>query len=101
MDTINESSTQETRYKFKKGTDTLIPEMMSTSTPGEASRKQFLLAVVNWKKMFDEAGKPLECNEQNKLRAMREIEGYLEFVMECRNTLAADLKKEEEARAKN
>uniref|UniRef100_A0A6M3L8F1 Uncharacterized protein n=1 Tax=viral metagenome TaxID=1070528 RepID=A0A6M3L8F1_9ZZZZ len=101
LDTINEATKQETKYIVGKDGNDLVPEMTSETKTGEVQKRQFLLALVGWKNMFDENGKPMEFNESNKIRALREIEGYMAFVTDCRNRLAEDVEKEKEARVKN
>ena len=101
LDTINNSTSQITKYTIDEKSGDLTPEMASHTIPGEAQKAQFMAALVGWKKIFDENGKPLEFNDENKLRAYREIEGFSMFVTDCRNKLADDLAKEEEARTKN
>ena len=61
----------------------------------------FTAAVVGWKNMFDAAGNPLAFNEDNLIRAMREIEGFNEFIIECREKLASDIAEEKKAQEKN
>jgi hypothetical protein len=99
LDSINETVTQETHYLVEN--DQIIPDTVSKSVPGEAAKRQCIAAIVDWKNMFDENGVPLKCTEENKIRALREIDGYFSFVIDCRNLLAEDIKKEKEARAKN
>ena len=100
LDTVNDATEQETKYTIDDS-ENLVPEILSHTKSGEIPKAQFMLALAGWKNMFDENGKDLKFNEENKIRAMREIEGYLAFVTDCRNTLAADVVKEAGARRKN
>lgn len=101
LDTINEASNQETRYVIQEGEADLRPEMISRSKPGEIQRRQYLMAVRDWKNFFDESGSPMECTDENKVRAMRSIEGFIDFVSECRRKLAVDVERERVALEKN
>jgi len=58
-------------------------------------------AIVDWENLFDQKGKPLECNEENILRAAREIEGFNELITELREKLAKDIKQERKDQSKN
>lgn len=101
LDTINDSTSQETKYIIDEKSGDLVPEMASHTTPGAVQEKQFMKALRGWKNVFDEDGKPLEFNDENKVRAYREMDGYSQFVTDCRNTLTEDVIKEQEARTKN
>jgi hypothetical protein len=72
-------------------------------SPQRAKEREltFSKCVVGWKNLYDTDDKPLKFNEKNLKRACREIEGFVEFVNECRETLAAEIAKEKEAQEKN
>ena len=79
----------------------MIPKMKQV-TDRKTDREQTLVrAVKDWKNFFDEDGKPLECNEKNIIRASREIEGFAEFVAECRQTMDEHIFEEEKELEKN
>lgn len=101
LDTVTGATTQETTYLQDEDGGDLVPEMKSHIEPGAIQKDQFLRALRDWKNMFDDEGAPMECTEENKIRAMRDIDGYLPFVTECRERLAVDVEKEKEARIKN
>ena len=58
-------------------------------------------AVIDWENFFDREDKPLECNEENILRAAREIEGFDDLITELRETLSEEIKQEKEDQRKN
>jgi len=57
--------------------------------------------VRDWKFFYDEGGQLMRCNEENKIRAMREIDGLEEFVRASAEQLAKDIAGEKEAAEKN
>ncbi|MFH2076716.1 MAG: hypothetical protein ABIJ57_15460 [Pseudomonadota bacterium] len=101
LDTINNATNQETKYRVDEKSKGLVPEMASHTKPGAISLAQFLLALVDWKNMFDAEGAAMACSEENKIRAYREIDGYAQFISECREKLHGDITADEEARTKN
>jgi len=40
--------------------------------------------LVGWENFFDEKGKKLPCTPENVLKAIREFDGLLPFINECR-----------------
>ncbi len=58
-------------------------------------------SIVGWEEFFDEDGEQLDYTQDNVLRAIREIEGFSEFIDECRRTLESDIKAEIEGQEKN
>jgi len=58
-------------------------------------------SLLDWENFFDQAGKRMGCTDKNKIRAMREIDGLIEFVNECRAKLAKDIEKEKKDQEKN
>ena len=62
--------------------------------------KTILASVSDWKKFYDADGKAMACNEENILRAIKEIDGFVEFVAECRNKLIEDIASETAAQKK-
>ena len=100
-DVIHSTTKFQTDYKKEDGTDALIPNIQSFSEPNDMQKQLFLLGLVGWKNMFDEDGEPLEFNEVNKIRALREIDGYKEWVTECQNILGESVKQEAKDLSKN
>lgn len=99
-DVYSDFSNQETKYMLSDDKD-MTPEVTQTADIGKISERLRVLSIVDWKNMFDEKEDTLECTEENKVRALREIEGYKEFIDECRKQLADDIKKENEVLEKN
>ena len=57
--------------------------------------------IAEWEGFFDEDGKPLEYTHSNVLRAIGEIEGFSEFIDECRRTLESDILLDQKEQEKN
>jgi hypothetical protein len=72
-------------------------------SPNRAKERELTFSgcVVGWKNFYDADENPLEFNGENLKRACREIEGFVEWINECRETLAAEIVKEKEAQEKN
>ena len=58
-------------------------------------------SVVDWKNILSPDGNPMPCNDETKIMAMREIDGFYQFVSECRNRLADDIRTEADEQQKN
>ena len=43
--------------------------------------------ILDWKNFFDVDGNELQCTDENKIRAINEIDGFLSFFTECRTDL--------------
>jgi len=79
----------------------MVPDFSISPQRSKERSLTFNLCVIDWKNFFDEAGKPLKFNEKNLLRAMREIEGFSEWINECRDVLAKEIAEENKAQEKN
>lgn len=58
-------------------------------------------SVIDWENFFDENNNLMECTHENVLMAIRQIEGFKEFISECREQFAKDIKQEKEAQLGN
>jgi len=58
-------------------------------------------AVVDWKKVYDRDGKPLDCTPENIEKAVNGIDGFVAFVRECMQRLNDDLAAEKRGQEKN
>ena len=58
-------------------------------------------SVKGWENFFDDNDKVLEFNEENVLKASREITGFNELVTEFREILSKEIEKEKEVQIKN
>lgn len=99
-DVYAENSSQETRYT-QNDKDEIVPEIIQKSNIGSITNSTRAKAIVDWKNMFDENGDLMDCTEENKSRALREIEGYREFIDDCRVRLKKDIKEEKAVLEKN
>lgn len=79
----------------------MIPKLKMGFKSGTNRELTLVACIKDWKNHFDEHGNQLECNRENIIRASREIEGYIDFITECQNTLAKEIKKESEGQEKN
>lgn len=91
---------QNINYKKNKKGD--LEPVFSQNTDKEKDRDLTLTkAVVDWENFFDKDDKSLECNEENILRASREIEGFNILVTELREKIDEDIKQERKDQVKN
>ena len=58
-------------------------------------------ALKDWENFFDADGGPMPCNDDNKIRAMNEIDGFLAFISECRESLSIDAVAQQKDQEKN
>jgi hypothetical protein len=100
IDITFDSTAQVTRYVADEDKK-ITPETTATADPRKQQVETFCKAVKDWKNFYDEDGEPIECTKENKVRAMREIDGLFEFVQECRERLAKDIEAESKAQEKN
>ncbi|MCP4568378.1 MAG: hypothetical protein GY841_12445 [FCB group bacterium] len=100
MDISYATSKQETKYKADVD-GRLVPEMTTSMDTKAHNDAAFCAAVIDWKNVYDENGDALECTDENKMRAMREIDGLTLFIDSCRESLADDIEKDKKALEKN
>lgn len=100
-DIVNDCTTYKTEYLKNPDTGDLTPVITSQSDPVKIQKEEFKKAVRDWKHFKDENDNAMACTDENKLRAMQEMEGYLEWVRECRGILEEDIKAEKKALEKN
>ncbi len=87
---------------YKKNDKGKFEPVFSQVTDKKRDRELTLTkAIVDWENFYDRENKPLECNEENILRAAREIEGFNDLITELRETLSEEIKQEKEAQRKN
>lgn len=90
---------RETRYE-DDGAGGMRP-VIKQSGIYEQNKAIFCAALIGWKNVFDDNDKPIECTDENKIWAMRKIDGFVEHIDRSRARLAKDLSKEREKREKN
>ena len=93
-DIMDEVFTQSIVYKQSDGDQDMHPEFKQETDKRKDREKTLTASVVNWKKFYDQEGKPLKCTPENVIRASREIEGFDVLVKEFRERLAADIQEE-------
>ena len=98
---INKATKFESIYENQNGRKGLVPTIKSYSDPSKIQTEIFMSCLIGWEKMFDYDGTPLEFNDKNKMRAMTEIKGYLEWVNECHDRLDETLESENGILEKN
>lgn len=97
QDIFDKVFVQKIDYKKGKGKKAKLEPVFSQKTDKKLDREMTLtMAVVDWENFFDKKDKPMECTPENIVRASRQIEGFGEFVTECREQLAEDIAKEKE-----
>ena len=58
-------------------------------------------AVVAWENFYDKKDKPMECTPENVEKAIRQIDGFVLFVDNCRDKLSKDIDQEKKEQLKN
>lgn len=97
----DESFRQDVNYKKGKG-GKLEPVLKQESDKQAFRELPIIKSIVEWENFFEDCGViPLECTPENIKRAIREIDGFKDWAIECRETLKKDLAKEKEVQAKN
>ena len=90
------------KIEYRPGEDGKLSPVMNQTTDRKFDREQTVLkSVLDWENFFDLDGTKLSCNPENVLKAICDIEGFVEFVNECREKLEGDLVKEELVLEKN
>lgn len=67
----------------------------------ERSKTYVLRSIINWKGFNATNGKPLICNDVNKLKVIKEYEWFGEAVEKFREELAEEVEAHEESSEKN
>lgn len=100
---INDKSFEkQINYKSGKGKKAgYVPDVKVKEDPITFRELPIKLAVVDWENFFDTNDKPMECNDTNVERAIREIDGFTVLVDEWREILLSDIAEEKEAQLKN
>ena len=103
QDIVDVAIVQEIEYRPdpKNPAGNPIPVMRSTNNRRKDREETVVACVKGWKKFFDANDKPLAFNLKNIRRAIREIDGFVQFVNECRERLGADLEMEKGEQEKN
>jgi len=96
---VDAAMVQEVEYR--QHGEEMRPILRQINDQRKDREKTMLAAVRGWKNFYDEKDKPLQFSEPNVLRAMREIDGFIDFVGECREKIANDVEAEREAQEKN
>ena len=100
QDIANEAMPQ--KYEYAPDDEgKLIPKLTVGMDTGISRELTFIACILDWKNFFDEDGNQLACTPENITRASREIEGLNDFITECQNILADDIKKEAGGQEKN
>lgn len=87
---------------FKRSADgTMVPEMEANTDLGDKRYLRIIKAVKSWDGFEDKDGKPLECNDANKLSAARESVAFRKTVAEGLKALADEHIAQKESEVKN
>jgi len=79
----------------------LKPDLSFTPETSLELKLTFEKCVLDWKNFFDADGNALPFNKENLIRAMREIDGFNAWVVECRGVLTKDITEEKKGQEKN
>ena len=97
QDIIDQVWTQ--RVEYKPGDEGAT---FAQSTDKKKDREMTICAAVtDWENFFGLSGKPLKCTDANKIRALREIDGFEEMIGVFRKRISEDIAKEKEDQEKN
>lgn len=96
---MDESTIQRTEYA-KQDDGNIEPKIITVTDFKKTRELPILNAVVGWENFYDDNGE-MEFSKDNLIRAIHEIEGFVEFITECRQRLDDDLQKEQGAQEKN
>jgi len=87
---------------YEKGKKGKMEPKFSQKTDKKLDRELTLKSVISgWGEFFDRKDQKMKCTPENIVRASREIDGFNEFINECRETLAKDIKEEQADQKKN
>jgi len=100
QDIIDDVMVQEIEYQQPEDGGDPKPILRQKNDRRKDREKTMMASVVGWEKFYDRDGKVLKCTPENILRAVREIDGFIEFVGICRQQLTDDLEVEAEAQKK-
>lgn len=100
QDIYDETMPQNIKYEQdEKGN--MVP-VFNTEMNRKVQREKTLLACIkDWKNFYGFENELLECNEDNIIRASREIEGFNQFIDKRREILSKDIEQEKESQGKN
>ena len=100
QDIYDETMPQNISYEpDEKGN--MVP-IFKTDMDRRVQREKTMTACIkDWKNFYGLEDETLECNEGNIIRASREIEGFNQFIDDCRNVLTKDIEEEKELQEKN
>ena len=94
QDIVDEVMVQEIVYEQPEEGEKAKSILRQKNDTRKDRKATILASLVGWESFFDEFEQTLEHNEENVLRAVREIDGLAEFIQDCRKTLAEDHGKE-------
>lgn len=101
LDDINDQAfRQDINYKKNKKGD-FEPVISNENNTKLFRELPIQKSVIAWENFFDRNNNPMKCTPENVLKAIREIDGFKEFISECRKQLAEDIKKEKEVQLGN
>ena len=82
-------------------TGEMVADLSFTPKTSLELKLTFEACVMGWKNFFDEDGKPLPFSKDNLIRAMREIDGFNAWIVECRLALTKYIAGESKEQEKN
>jgi hypothetical protein len=100
QDIVDDAYQIETVY-VKNEEGKLSPKMRQNHDRRLDRESTLKACIVDWENFYDENGNKLECNEDNIIRAAREIDNFTALIDEFRETLSNDISEEKEEQEKN
>ena len=109
QDIFDKVFTQEISYKKvkekdpneTKAKDKFEPEFSQKTDKGLDRELTLTSSVTGWGNFYGVDGKKAECTPGNIMEFSREMDGFIDFIGECREDLAESIKKEKEDQTKN
>ncbi len=101
---VNASKAQEiTKATTKKRTEYKQGQRFEISDIDEEKRSQMLwdYTIVDWERLEDDDGKPIECTAKNKSNLMLDNVGFALFIGACISKLNSEYDAQREAIEKN
>lgn len=75
--------------------------MRSRLNPGKDKRMTAIKSITGWRNVFDERGNEMKCTDRNKEKLLDKVPGFMEFILESRESLEAKHENKKKEAEKN
>jgi len=100
QDIYDETMPQNIEYEADEEGN-MVPNFKTKMNRKLQREKTMLACIKDWKNFYGYEDEILECNEENIIRASREIEGFNQFIDKCREILSKNIESEKRGQEKN